>query len=281
MRNSKKLLKDMKKNYEIYLFIIPTIVYFIVFSYLPMNGAQIAFKDFQPVLGIFDSPWVGLKQFNRFLSSPFFWIIIRNTVSISLYSLVAGFPLPIILAILLSHQPFKRFTKTVQTVSYAPHFISTVVLVGMMKIMLTPSTGIVNFILESIGGKPIFFFARPDLFYDLYVWSGIWQNLGWSAIIYVGVLTNINPELHEAATIDGASIWKRIWHIDIPGILPTIIIMLILRTGSVLSVGFEKAYLMQNSQNASTSEVISTYVYKQGLISAHYISSKVSDISLF
>ena len=196
------------------------------------------------------------------------------------------------------------FKKTVQTVSYAPHFISTVVLVGMLKLLLSPSTGIVNIVISKLGGTPIHFFARADLFPSLYVWSGIWQNVGWSAIIYVGALAGINTELYEAATIDGASIWNKIWHIDIPGILPTILIILILDSGSILSVGYEKVYLMQNAQNSTTSEVISTYVYKQGLIQAQYsyssavglfnsavnfvflmivnfISAKLSDTSLF
>lgn len=298
------LIKNIKEYYEVYLLLFPTILYFIIFCYMPMYGVQIAFKDFMPIKGIYNSPWVGFKHFERFFSSPYFWVLIKNTASISFYSLIAGFPLPIILAILLNHQRVKWFGKLVQTASYAPHFISAVVLVGMMKIILSPSSGIVNFAIQALGGEPIFFLARPDMFYGIYVWSGIWQNLGWSAIIYVGALSSINPELHEAATIDGASIWKRIWYVDIPGILPTIIIMLILSTGSILSVGFEKVYLMQNSQNAATSEAISTYVYKQGLVSAQYsyssavglfnsainfiflvvvnfISSKVSEHSLF
>ena len=300
----KNVWKTLRSYYEIYLMLIPAAVYFIIFHYVPIYGVQIAFKDFSPLKGIVGSPWAGMKYFNRFFNSPYFWTLLKNTFSISLYSLVAGFAPPIILALLLNHQRVQWFKKTVQTVSYAPHFISTVVLVGMLKLLLSPSTGIVNIVISKLGGTPIHFFARADLFPSLYVWSGIWQNVGWSAIIYVGALAGINTELYEAATIDGASIWNKIWHIDIPGILPTILIILILDSGSILSVGYEKVYLMQNAQNSTTSEVISTYVYKQGLIQAQYsyssavglfnsavnfvflmivnfISAKLSDTSLF
>jgi len=303
-KRKKGLLKSVLSYYEIYLMLLPAIVYFIVFKYLPIYGIQIAFKDFSPVKGIIDSPWAGFKYFERFFNSPFFLTLLKNTLSISLYSLAAGFFPPIILALLLNHQRVHWFKKFVQTASYAPHFISTVVMVGMLKVMLSPSTGIVNLLIQSFGGEPIHFFAEPGVFRHLYVWSGIWQSIGWSAIIYVGALSGINTELYEAATIDGASIWDKIWHIDIPGILPTIVTILILNSGSVLGVGYEKVYLMQNAQNASTSEVISTYVYKQGLVSAQYsysaavglfnsvinficllivntISSKLSDTAIF
>lgn len=266
----KGLVKQILSYWEIYLMLIPAAVYFIIFHYLPIYGIQIAFRDFSPVKGIWDSNWAGFKYFERFFQSPYFVTLLKNTLSVSLYQLIAGFFPPIILALLLNHQRSERFKKTVQTASYAPHFISTVVLVGMMKVMLSPSMGIVNFAIEALGGEAIHFFARPEMFRHLYVWSGIWQDLGWSAILYVGALSGISPELYEAATIDGASVWKKIRHIDIPGIMPTIVILLILNSGSILGVGYEKAYLMQNTQNASTSEVISTYVYKQGLVSAQY-----------
>lgn len=270
LRKKGAFKKSILSYWEIYLMLIPAAVYFLLFHYLPMYGIQIAFRDFLPTKGIWDSNWVGLKYFERFFRSPYFSTLLRNTFTLSLYQLIAGFFPPIALALLLNHQRSERFKKTVQTASYAPHFISTVVLVGMLKVMLSPTMGIVNFAIQALGGEAIHFFARPELFPHIYVWSGVWQSLGWSAIIYVGALSGISPELYEAATIDGASVWKKIWYIDIPGILPTIVIILILNSGSILGVGYEKAYLMQNTQNASTSEVISTYVYKQGLISAQY-----------
>ncbi len=274
MRSKKSLSYRLKSSFmeywQIYLLLLPVILYFVVFDYFPMYGVQIAFKDFLPTKGITGSPWVGLKHFKRFFSSPYILVILKNTISISLYSLVAGFPLPILFALLLNHQRVGWYRKFVQTASYAPHFISTVVLVGMMKLMMSPTNGVINALITALGGDPIYFFGRADIFYSLYVWSGVWTSLGWSAIVYVGALSAINPELHEAAKIDGASIWKRIHYIDLPGILPTVIILLILRTGDILTVGFEKIFLMQNNMNAAASEVISTYVYKQGLVSAQY-----------
>lgn len=272
--NKKTLIQQFKKAWgkywEIYILLIPLVVYYIIFAYYPMYGIQIAFRDFMPLKGITGSPWAGFKYFQRFIESPYLWPILRNTIAISLYSLVVGFPLPILFALLLNHLRSERFKKTVQTVSYAPHFISTVVFVGMLKLMLSPETGVINLFLIALKLEPIYFFGRADLFYGLYVWSGVWQELGWSAIIYVGALAGINQELYEAAKIDGATIWHQIWHIDIPGILPTITILLIMRAGSLLGVGYEKAYLMQNTMNSAMSEVISTYTYKQGLLSAQH-----------
>ena len=280
--NAKKpnrFVKGVRQYWQIWVFIIPTIVYYVIFAYMPMYGAQIAFKDFIPLKGIEGSPWVGFKHFIRFFQSPFFGEIMGNTIILSLYSICVGFPLPIVFALLINYQRNQKFKKIVQTVSYAPHFISTVVMVGMLLLMLSPSTGIVNLAIESLGGKRINFMGEAKMFRHIYVWSGVWQNMGYNAIIYIGALTAINPELHEAAMVDGATIWKRIWHIDIPGILPTIIILLIMQTGSLLSVGFEKTYLMQNNINSKYSEVISTYVYKQGLSRAQF--SYGSAIGLF
>lgn len=271
--------KEVKLNYEIYLLLMPTFIIILIFKYFPMYGIQIAFKNFNPIKGIGESDWVGFKYFILFLEGPFLWQIMRNTFTISIYSIIAGFPLPIIFALFLNHQKNLRYKKIVQTVSYAPHFISTVVLVGMLKIFTAPESGLFNILIKKLGGESIHFMGIPEAFYHMYVWSGIWQNLGWSAIIYIGALSAINPELHEAAIVDGATIWRRIWHVDIPGILPTIITLLILRTGGVLSVGFEKTYLMQNAQNANVSEVISTYVYKKGLLETQYSYS--SAVGLF
>ena len=272
-------IKGVRQYWQIWVFILPTLVYYIVFAYMPMYGAQIAFKDFIPIKGITGSPWVGFKHFIRFFESPYFGEIMGNTIIISLYSLCVGFPIPIIFALLLNYQRNQKFKKIVQTVSYAPHFISTVVMVGMLLLMLSPSTGIVNTVIEALGGQRINFMGEAKMFRHIYVWSGVWQGMGYNAIIYIGALTAISPELHEAAKVDGATIWKRILHIDIPGIMPTIIILLIMQTGSLLSVGFEKTYLMQNNINSKYSEVISTYVYKTGLSRGQF--SYGSAIGLF
>lgn len=235
-----------------------------------MYGVQIAFKDFMAGLGIEGSKWVGLKHYDRFFSLYSCWSLIGNTLSLSLYSLLAGFPLPILLALLLNEMRNKRMKKLVQTVSYAPHFISTVVLVSMVTMFGNAHYGIFNKIRELFGMEAISFMGMRDWFRHLYVWSGVWQNIGWNAIVFLSALTAIDPQLHESAMIDGASRMQRIWHINIPCILPTVMMMLILQTGSLMSVGFEKVYLMQNDVNLDVSEVISTYVYKIGLVQAQF-----------
>jgi putative aldouronate transport system permease protein len=231
-----------------------------------MAGVQIAFKNYDFSLGIWRSEWIGFENFTRFFESYNFSSILWNTVSISFYSLLASFPLPIVFALLINSFTNQRYKKLVQTVSYMPHFISTVVIVGMLIQILNPRTG-------AVGALYLFFtksmisdiFANPKAFSHLYVWSGIWQSIGWSSIIYIAALAGVDQELHEAAQIDGASRFQRVLHIDFPSILPTATIMLILAAGNIMNVGFEKVYLMQNSLNVSTSEVISTYVYKVGL----------------
>ncbi|NSW91089.1 MAG: sugar ABC transporter permease [Firmicutes bacterium] len=265
-----KKIKKMFNTYQLYLFILPSLTYFIVFHYAPMYGVQIAFKDFIATKGIWGSPWVGMKHLNRFLNSYYFWILIKNTAGIALYSLVAGFPIPIILALMINEVRNKYFKKLVQTVTYAPHFISTVVMVGMILAFLSPSTGIINQIIKSLGGEPISFMTKPELFKSIYVWSGIWQSSGWGSIIYLAALTTIDVQLHEAAIIDGASRLQRIWHINIPGIIPTIVILFILSAGGIMNVGFEKVFLMQNPLNMESSDVISTYVYRSGLLGAQF-----------
>lgn len=276
---SKRFSVNLRKYGPIWLFLLPTLIYFLVFVYFPMYGAQIAFKDFIPVKGIQGSPWVGFKHFTRFFSSPYFSEILGNTLILSIYSLVVGFPLPIAFALMLNYQKNLKFKKIVQTASYAPHFISVVVVCGMILLFTSPSSGIINTLIKALGGEPIHFMGKAKYFRHIYVWTGIWQDLGWSAIIYIGALAGVSPELHEAAMVDGATIWQRIWHIDIPGILPTIIILLIMNAGSILGVGFEKTYLLQNDMNTKYSEVISTYVYKTGLSKAQY--SYGSAIGLF
>lgn len=257
-------------HWQLYLVVLLPIVSIIIFSYVPMYGITLAFKDYSIRKGISGSPWVGFGYFIRFFNSPSFWQIIKNTILLSIYSLMAGFPFPIVLAILLNECRNVRFKKTVQMVTYAPYFISTVVMVAMLQQWMDPRLGFVNKITEIITGSTIDYFSKPAFFSSLYVWSGIWQYTGFNSIIYIAALAAINPELHEAAVIDGASRIRRIWHIDLPGILPTIIILLILNSGQLLNVGFEKIYLMQNPLNSKMSEVITTYVYKVGLIDSDY-----------
>ncbi|PYI50782.1 ABC transporter permease [Paenibacillus flagellatus] len=262
--------KRIRKHYQLYVFLLPTIVYFLVFQYGPMYGLTIAFKQFVAVKGIAGSPWVGFAHFERFFHSFQFATVLRNTLLISLYELLVAFPLPIVLALLLNQVGHARFKKLVQTVTYAPHFISAVVIVGMLYLLLSPRSGLVNRLIVLLGGEPVYFMASADWFKTIFVFSGVWQNAGWSMIVYLAALTAVNPDLHEAAVMDGASKARRIWHIDVPAVLPTIMIMFILNVGSFMSVGFEKIYLMQNPLNLASSEVIQTYVYKTGLLGAQY-----------
>lgn len=268
--NKKNKLKKILNDYQLYLFVLPSVLYFLIFHYIPIYGIQLAFKDFVATEGIWGSPWVGFKHFKLFFSSYYFWEIIGNTVGISLYSLVAGFPIPIIFALMLNEVSNKYYKKLVQTVSYAPHFISTVVMVGMLYIFLHPIYGIVNTFIKFLGFEPVDFINKPKYFKSLYVWSDIWQHTGWNSVIYFAVLSNIDPEQHESAIIDGASRLQRVWYINLPVLMPTAVILLILNAGSIMSVGFEKVYLMQTPLNINASEVISTYVYKVGLQSARY-----------
>lgn len=276
----KRYWRGILTNWQLYVFIAPAVVYMIIFNYMPLYGIQLAFKDFGLRQGIAGSPWATplLKHFKMFLSSFKFIDIIRNTVSISLYSILAGFPFPILLAIMLNELRNKRFMKIVQNVTYAPHFISMVVMVGVLNLFFQ-NRGIVNQLLSLIGSGPIDFLMKPKYFPHLYVWSGIWQNVGYSSIIYFAALSGVSPELHEVATIDGASRLQRIWNINLPHLRPTIVILFILSTANVMSVGFEKIFLMQTPVNTSQSEVISTYVYKLGITQRNY--SLASAVGLF
>lgn len=265
-----KALKPYRRNWELYVLIAPAIAYFIIFEYIPMYGLQIAFKNFIATQGIWGSPWIGFDHFERFFNSYFFWRLIKNTIGISLYQLAIGFPAPIILALMINEVRQKYFRKFVQTVTYAPHFLSTVVMVGMLLIFLSPSTGLVNQVIRFFGGDAVFFMTEPGWFKSIYVWSGVWQSMGWSSIIYLAALAGIDPQLHEAAKVDGATRLQRIWHVNIPGILPTIVILLILNSGSLMAVGFEKVFLMQNDLNMEASDVIATYVYRAGILGAQY-----------
>ena len=291
-------------NWQLYLFLLPALAYFLIFRYYPMLGLQLAFKKYRAVEGIWGSPWVGTKYFEQFFRGPNFGRLITNTLMISVGTLLISFPVPVLLALLLNQIPSKKYKKLVQTTIYAPHFISVVVLVGIISLFFSPRNGIVNHLIAALGGTRIHFMAEPSWFRPLYIGSDIWQNAGWGSIIYLAALSNINPELHEAAIMDGANKYQRVWHIDLPGILPTVVIMFILGAGKVMTVGFEKAFLMKNDLNVSTSEIISVYVYQRGLLdnqpslstavgmfesvvnlvlitTVNFISKKVSDSSLF
>lgn len=275
------LIRNIKKVPQLYLLSLLPIVYVILFKYVPMYGAVIAFQDYVPYKGFFGSNWVGFKHFITFFNSYEFWKVIKNTLGLSFYGLLAGFPFPIILALCLNYVGRPSVKKTVQLITYAPHFISMVVMIGILMQLMDPRTGIVNMLIAQLGFEKIDFFGNPDNFKSLYVWSGVWQNVGYGCIIYLAALASIDPSLHEAAVMDGASKMKRMWHVDIPGILPVAIILLIMSVGHMMDAGFEKVLLMQNPLNLSTSEVIDTYVYKVGLLSTGIKFSYASAIGLF
>ncbi|MEK4437197.1 ABC transporter permease subunit [Paenibacillus sp. FSL K6-2862] len=267
---SRKRWQKVWRNWQLYLFIAPAFLYFLIFHYGPMYGIQIAFKNYNPVRGVFGSPWVGFDHFIRFFESYYFWDLMWNTLAISLYELAVGFPIPIILALAFNELKHKRFKKLVQTVTYAPHFISVVVMVGMVIAFLSPSTGILIRFVEWMGIDAPSFLTSPAWFKTVYVLSGVWQSAGWGTIIYLAALSGVDPGMHEAAIIDGANRLQRIRHINIPVLVPTMTILLILNMGSLLGVGFEKILLMQNPLNMESSDVISTFVYRSGLENAQY-----------
>ena len=259
------------KNWQLYVFIAPAFIYIIIFNYFPMYGVQLAFKDLSLRLGITRSPWADpvFKHFIQFWSGRKFFPVMWNTIYLNLYGLIAGFPFPIILALMLNELKSKKYMKLVQNVTYAPHFISVVVLVGVIKVFFQ-QTGIINQLLGLIGIEPVAFLMRGALFPHLYIWTGVWQGIGYSSIIYFAALSGVSPELHEAAIIDGASRMQRIWHINMPHIRPTVVILLILNTAYLMNVGFEKIFLMQSALNQQYSEVISTYIYKLGIQQRNY-----------
>jgi putative aldouronate transport system permease protein len=264
--------KSIRKYWQLYLLLIPVIASFIIFNYMPMAGIQIAFKDFSLKKGIWGSDWIGLYHFQRFFSGYKFTQILSNTIILSLQSLLFTFPFPIIFALALNEIKRKRLKAAVQTITFAPHFISTVVVVGMMTVFLLPSTGIINVLLMKLGliDKGIYFTRLPQYFRPLYIISGLWASMGWSSIIYISSISAIDPQLYEAAEIDGAGKFRQMIHVTLAGIRPVIITMLILHLGSIMSVGFEKVFLMQTSTNLVYSEVISTYVYDRGISAGQY-----------
>ncbi len=299
-----KLVKnDFKLNKSLYLLLLPVLAYYILFHYAPMYGALIAFKDFTPRLGSWGSPWVGFKHFIDFFSSYSFGDILFNTLRISLSSLIFGFPMPIILALLLNELKNQRFSKLVQNATYLPHFISLVVICGMVK-DFTRDSGVISYIMSLFGAESKTMLNYPEYFVPIYVISGIWQSVGWDSIIFLAALTGIDGALYEAAKIDGAGRWQQTWHITLPGIIPTIVTVLILSIGGILTVGYEKIILLYNDATLEVADVISTYVYRKGLLEqswsfstavnlfnsiinllflcgANFISRKVNDTALW
>jgi len=275
-----RLSKEFKAHWQLYVLLILPIAYYIIFKYLPMYGSQIAFRDYSPVRGITGSKWVGLKHFITFFKSPQAMTLIMNTVSISLYALVAGFVFPILLALCLNYVGSQRLKKLVQTATFIPNFISTVVMVGILFQLFNSRIGIISLLTQELFGFKLDALGNPNMFRHLYVWSGVWQSTGWNSVIYIAALTGVDEQLHEAAIVDGASKIKRIIHIDLPAILPTAVIMFILNLGGLMTIGFEKVLLMQNSLNLQYSEVIDTYVYKIGIASQGASFSYPSAIGL-
>ena len=281
-RNKSKFFKRVRQNWHLYILLLLPLIYLVVFQYWPMYGAQIAFRNYNPIQGFSGSPWVGLDHFERFFNTYDFARTLRNTLFLSVYSLVAGFPFPILLALGLNYTTQKWFKSSVQMIVYAPYFISVVVMVGIILQFLAPGTGLINNIREVFGFRgDLNFIARPELFSHIFVWSGIWQTVGFGCVIYLAALSAVDPTLHEAAIIDGASKVQRMWHIDLPEIMPLAILLLVLNLGGILSTGFEKILLLQNPLNLRASEVIDTYVYRVGLVSALPNFSYATAIGLF
>lgn len=278
MKTKASTLKQMKRRWLLYLMVLPALASLLIFSYKPMYGLIIAFKDFNFRLGYLDSPWVGLKNFERLVTSYWFPVIIKNTLTISLLSILIQFPLPIMFALFFNEIRQSKVKSVVQTITYAPHFISTVVVCGMVISFLNPTSGIINKAIEFLGGESIAFMQESGAFKWIFVLSGVWVNTGWSTIIYTAALSSVDSELLEAAQIDGANRWQRMWHINFPTLLPTVVIQLILTSGTLLNVGYEKTLLLQNTMNIGVSEVISTYVYRMGLINHDYSFSTAAGL---
>ena len=261
---AERVKKDWKRNRSLYILVIPVLIFYLIFHYKPMYGAIIAFKDYTPALGVSGSPWVGIKNFTRFFTGPYFERLLRNTLLISIYNLIFGFPAPIILALLLNEVRAKKFKSLAQTITYLPHFISLVFVTGMITNFCMTS-GLFNDIIELFGGKRSPLLQNPYLYRPIYVASSIWQEIGWGSIIYLSALSGVDSQLYEAASIDGAGKWKQLIHVTMPAIMPTIIIMLILKMGSLMSLGYEKTILLYNPSTYETADVISSYIYRVGI----------------
>jgi putative aldouronate transport system permease protein len=266
---ARRLRADLRRNNYIYLMLAPLVAYYVIFHYGPMYGAIIAFKDFNPAQGVLGSPWVGLQNFTDFFNGPFFLRLLRNTLAINVLDIIVGFPAPIILALLLNELTSQRFKRTVQTITYLPHFMSLVVVVGIMVDFLARD-GLVNQLLGTLGVAPTAFLLQANWYWALYVGSGIWQAIGWGSIIYLAAIANVDPTLYEAATVDGAGRWSQMRHVTLPGMMPMIVTLLILRVGMLMSVGYEKALLLYNPSTFETADVISSYVYRKGVLGMDY-----------
>jgi len=275
----KSIAMEVKRHWQLYLMLVLPVTYLIIFAYIPMGGAVIAFKDYSIRGGIWGSDWVGLKHFKNFFTTPDFKNLLKNTLALSLYSLVISFPMPILLALAINELRGRHYKKVVQMVTYLPYFISTVVLVGIMQNIFSVRTGLINNIITLFGGTAVDFMGKSSLFRSLYVWSGVWQGMGYSAVIYIAALASVDISQTEAAIIDGAGRFARVWHVDLPAIMPTIVIQLILAVGNIMALGFEKVFLMQNPVNMQVSEIISTFVYKRGLVNFQY--SYATAVGLF
>lgn len=274
----KKWKRIFTRNWQLYILLLPAVIYLFIFNYKPIYGVQIAFRDYSTKAGIWKSTWVGLKHFRTFLNFPNMIMLLKNTLTLGVYTL-ATFPCAVIFALMVNEVKNTKFKKMVQMISYMPYFLSTVVVCSMIVLFFNQRTGVVNALIEMLGGSRVDFLTVPEYFADIYVWSGVWKNIGFNSIIYIAALTGVPSELQDAAKVDGANRFQVIWHINIPHIMPTVIIMLILSCGSIMNIGFEKVLLLQNSLNLSASQVISTYVYEVGLRGGQYSYS--SAIGLF
>ncbi len=274
-----RIKRQLARDWQLYLFVLPGVIYYVIFHYLPLYGIQIAFKDYKAVQGIAGSAWVGLKHFKAFFSSYLCGTLILNTLLVNMYNLLFGFPIPILLSLLLNRVMAPKFKKFTQTVIYIPHFVSTVVMAGMLYIFLDPTNGVVNTLIAALGGTPQYFMAEPGWFRTVFIASGQWQNAGWGTIIYIAALTAIDPELYEAARIDGASILSQIFYIDLPSIIPMAMMMLILNSGQIMAGNMTKTLLLQTAGNKATSNTIGVYVYTMGLTSGQF--SYTAAIGLF
>lgn len=265
-----RFIRALKRDKHLYLMFLPVFIWYIIFCYVPLYGVVLAFRDFVPGAGVFGGEWVGLKYFRQFFSTPYFWRVIRNTVLISLYSLFWGFPVPIIFAICINEVSNRKVQRVVQTVSYLPYFISTVVVCGMVRQFLTVDSGIINQIIAMLGRQEIDFLSQPKYFRTILIASDIWQSFGFSSIIYIATISGIDPQLYEAGQIDGITKFKEIWYITIPHLMPLIMMQLLLSLGSILNVGFQKIYLLSNNLTKEVADVISTYTYERGIVSNQY-----------
>ena len=267
---SGETIRYIRKNYDLYLLLLPAMLYYFIFCYIPMGGVMIAFKDYNIFEGIFNSPWAGLKYFHEMVALPQFKNIVRNTLVLNLLSIAVQFPAPIILALLLNEIRQKRFKRVAQSLLYLPHFMSWIILAGIISNLLSPQYGIINHLISFFGGEPIFFMTEPKWWIFVYVISGVWQSVGWGTIVYIAALTGLDPALYEAATIDGANKWKQTIYITIPSLAPTIIIMFILKMGTVVTIGFEQPMALYNPIVSDYAEVISTYTYSEGVEGGKY-----------